>query len=60
MESKQLLKNKLLKMKKSVDNIIGIVEYSYDEKIHNEANLKLDNIIEMLIEWSSYIIDKKI
>ena len=48
MDGKQLLKNKLLKIKESMDNLSNIVEYGYMEKTSNEANLKLDNIMK----WS--------
>ena len=52
MDGKQLLKNKLLKIKESMDNFSNIVEYGYTEKVSNEASLKLDNIMKMLLEWS--------
>ena len=32
MDGKQLLKNKLLKIKESMDNFSNIVEYGYTEK----------------------------
>ena len=52
MDGKQLLKNKLLKIKEAMDNFSNIVEYGYTEKVSNEASLKLDNIMKMLLEWS--------
>ena len=52
MDGKQLLKNKLLKIKESMDNFSNIVEYGFTEKVSNEASLKLDNIMKMLLEWS--------
>ena len=52
MDGKQLLKNRLLKIKESMDNFSNIVEYGYTEKVSNEASLKLDNIMKMLLEWS--------
>ena len=52
MDGKQLLKNKLLKIKEAMDNFSNIVEYGYTEKVSNEASLKLDDIMKMLLEWS--------
>ena len=60
MDGKQLLKNKLLKIKESMDNLSNIVEYGYMEKTSNEANLKLDNIMKMLLEWPWVIMSEKV
>ena len=60
MDGKQLLKNKLLKIKESMDNLSNIVEYGYTEKTSNEANLKLDNIMKMLLEWPWVIMSEKV
>ena len=60
MDGKQLLKNKLLKIKESMDNLSNIVENGYMEKTSNEANLKLDNIMKMLLEWPWVIMSEKV
>ena len=53
---KHLLKNKLLKIKNSMDNFINMLDYCDEEKLNNEAGLKLDNIMKMLLDWSWSII----
>ena len=60
MDGKQLLKNKLLKIKESMDNLSNIVENGCMEKTSNEANLKLDNIMKMLLEWPWVIMSEKV
>ena len=43
-----------------MDNLSNIVEYGYMEKTSNEANLKLDNIMKMLLEWPWVIMSEKV
>ena len=59
MDGKQLLKNKLLTIKNSMDNFNTIIDICYEEKLNNEASLNLDNIRKMLTDWSWSIITKK-
>ena len=56
MDGKHILKNKLLNIKKLMDNFINMLDYCDEEKLNNEASLKLDNIMKMLLDWSWSII----
>ena len=53
---KHLLKHRLLKIKNSMDNFINMLDYCDEEKLNNEASLKLDDIMKMLLDWSWSII----
>ena len=60
MESKKLLKNKLLNIKNSMDNFIIILDLCNEEKLNNEDSLKLDNIMKVLLEWLWAIMSEEV
>ena len=60
MESKKLLKIKLLNIKNSMDNFIIILDLCNEEKLNNEDSLKLDNIMKVLLEWLWAIMSEEV
>ena len=48
MESKKLLKNKILKIEESIDEVYELVDIRYVEKLYDEVNLKLNDIMKMV------------
>ena len=48
MESKRFLKNKILKIEESIDEVYELVDILYHEKLYDEVNLKLNDIIKIV------------
>ena len=50
MESKKLLKNKILKIEESLDEAYELVNIGYMEEVYDEVELKLFDIMKMVTE----------
>ena len=60
MESKKLLKNKILKIEESIDEVYELVDILYHEKLYDEVNLKLDDIIKIVTNIKYFLRGKVI
>ena len=50
MDSRKLLKNKILKIEKSIDEAYELVDIGYVKEVNDEVNLKLNDIMKMVSE----------
>ena len=50
MESKKLLKNKILKIEESIDEVYELVDIVYVEKLYDEVSLKLNDIMKIVTD----------
>ena len=50
MDSRKLLKNKILIIEKLMVNVCNLVDYGYVEEVNEEVNLKLDDVKKMVLE----------
>ena len=50
MESRKLLKNKILKIEESIDEAYELVDIGNMKKVYDEVNLKLNDIMKMVSE----------
>ena len=50
MESRKLLKNKILKIEESIDEAYELVDIGYVKEVYDEVNLKLNDIMKMVSE----------
>ena len=48
MDSRKLLKNKILKIEESIDEAYELVDIGYMKEVHDEVNLKLNGIVKMV------------
>ena len=50
MDSRKLLKNKILKIEESLDEAYELVDIGYVEEVYDEVELKLNDIMKMVSE----------
>ena len=50
MDSRKLVKNKILKIEESIDEAYELVDIGYVKEVYDEVNLKLFDIIKMVSE----------
>ena len=50
MDSRKLLKNKILKIEESLDEAYELVDIGYVEEVYDEVDLKLNDIMKMVSE----------
>ena len=59
MESKKLLKNKILKIEESMGSVCNLVDFGYVEEVNDEVNLKLNDVMKMVLEIAYLLADGK-
>ena len=59
MESKKLLKNKILKIEESMGSVCNLVDFGYVEEVNDEVNLKLNDVMKMVLEVAYLLADGK-
>ena len=50
MDSRKLLKNKILKIEESIDEAYELVDIGYVKDVYDEVELKLNDIMKMVSE----------
>ena len=50
MDSRKLLKNKILKIEESIDEVYELVDIGYVKEVNDEVNLKLNDIMKIVSE----------
>ena len=60
MDSRKLLKNKILNIEKSLDDAFEIVSIGYVKDVNEEINLKLTDLIEMVSGLRNLLSEKVI
>ena len=59
MNSRKLLKNKIPKIEESMGSVCNLVDFGYVEEVNDEVNLKLNDVMKMVLEISYLLANGK-